>query len=340
MLTYPAMKYDDSGRKTMKVWMALALSASMLGAEFPQAEISNGAIHAKLYLPDPEKGYYRGTRFDWSGVIASLEYAGHNYFGVWFPKYDPKLHDAISGPVEEFLTDGAGLGYAGANVGGTFIKIGVGVVRKPEESAFHQFNTYDIVDSGKWAVERAADSVTFTQTLADGAGYAYTYRKTVKLTPGQPEMVLDHSLRNTGKRVIQTKVYDHNFFVLDGLPAGPDFTVKFPFAPHATADLKGAAATRGDEFTYLRELPTGESVYTHLEGFGPTAKDYDITVENRKAGAGVRITGDRPLADLVFWSIRTTVCPEAYVEMRIEPGQEYTWRMAYRFYTTGAAGLH
>ncbi len=33
---------------------------------FPEAEISNGILHARLYLPDSEKGYYRSTRFDWS----------------------------------------------------------------------------------------------------------------------------------------------------------------------------------------------------------------------------------------------------------------------------------
>ena len=45
-----------------------ALAASTLaGQEFPQAEITNGQIKAKLYLPDTEKGYYRSTRFDWSG---------------------------------------------------------------------------------------------------------------------------------------------------------------------------------------------------------------------------------------------------------------------------------
>src|SRR5579862_6769873 len=95
------------------LWIA---SAALAGAaEFPQAEIANGAggIRAKLLLPDAERGYYRGTRFDWSGVIASLEYKGHNYFGQWFEKYDPKLHDAIMGPVEEFLTppNRTGLGY-------------------------------------------------------------------------------------------------------------------------------------------------------------------------------------------------------------------------------------
>lgn len=324
----------------MKLLICLAVAIPLAGQEFPQAEISNGTIHAKLYLPDPEKGYYRATRFDWSGVIASLEYAGHNYFGQWFPKYDPKLHDAIMGPVEEFLTDGKGLGYDEAKTGGTFVKIGVGAVRKPQESDFRQFNTYDIVDNGKWTVEKSPDSVVFTQTLGDTNGYAYTYRKAVKLTAGKPELVLEHSLRNTGTKVIATKAYDHNFFVLDGLPSGPDFTVKFPFAPHATRDLKGAAETRGNELTYLHELPKGESVYTGLQGYGDSAKDYNITVENRKAGAGVHITGDRPLAEMVFWSIRTTVCPEAYVGMRIEPGQEYTWRIAYQFYTTAAGGLN
>src|ERR1035438_1863877 len=51
--------------------------------DFPQALISNGTVHATLYLPDTEKGYYRATRFDWSGIIPSLRYQGHSYFGQW-----------------------------------------------------------------------------------------------------------------------------------------------------------------------------------------------------------------------------------------------------------------
>ena len=70
-----------------------------------------------------------------------------------------------------------------------------------------------------------------------------------------------------------------------------------------------------------------------LEGYGATPNDYDIRVENRAARAGVRQTSDRPLSKLVFWSIRSTVCPEAYIDMRIEPGKEFSWRIAYDFYT-------
>ena len=136
----------------------ISLSALLNAADYPSSSISNGPIHATLYLPDAHAGYYQGTRFDWSGQITSLEYKGHTYFGKWNPApYSPKLHDAIMGPVEEFLTAGAGLGYADAKPGGTFVKIGVGVIRKPEERSFQQFKTYDIVDPGKWAVKKKAD---------------------------------------------------------------------------------------------------------------------------------------------------------------------------------------
>ena len=138
--------------KQLSILFTLA-AATLAAAEFPQAEISNGTVRAKLYLPDAEQGYYRATRFDWSGQIASLEFQGHNYFGQWFDRYDPKLHDSILGPVEEFLTNGIGLGYNDVKAGESFVKIGVGAIRKPEERAFRQFNTYEIADPGKWTVK-------------------------------------------------------------------------------------------------------------------------------------------------------------------------------------------
>lgn len=286
-----------------------------------------------MYLPDAAKGYYQATRFDWSGQIASLEYNGHSYFGQWFDKYDPKLHDAIMGPVEEFLSKGEGLGYRDVKVGESFVKIGVGAVRKPEERAFRQFNTYEITDPGTWKVKTFADRVEFTQELKETAGYAYEYRKVVRLVAGKSQMRIEHSLRNTGKKTIETSVYEHNFYVIDGQPAGPDFTVRFPFSVTTGANLRGPGVAKGNEFTYTAELEKGQQVYTDLNGWSANAKDYDIRVENRKSGAGVRQTSDRPLSKLVFWSIRTTVCPEAYIDMKIEPGKEFTWQIVYDFYT-------
>lgn len=321
------------------ILIAIALATSLLtAADPPQAEISNGSIKARLYLPDAANGYYRATRFDWSGVIASLEFQGHSYFGVWFPRYDPKINDAITGPVEEYRTGDSALGYADAKVGETFVRIGVGLLKKPEEPRFQQFKTYDIADNGKWTVKTAADSVEFTQEVTDPvSGYAYLYKKTVTLAKGSPRMVIQHSLKNTGKKVIETNVYNHGFFVIDSQPSGPDFSVKFPFDVKAAADLHGLAEIRGKELHYLQELNArGQSVHSELTGFSDSARDFDFRVENSKTGAGVHVTGDHPLSKIDFWSVRNTVCPEAYINMRIEPGQVSEWRLTYDFYVLPA----
>jgi hypothetical protein len=311
----------------MRILLLLALTfTQVLAPPPPEADISSGSVRAKLYLPNAETGYYRGTRFDWSGVIASLEWKGHSYFGLWFEKYDPKLHDAITGPVEEFST----VGYDEAKAGESFVRIGVGAVRKPEEPAYRQFATYDITDAGTWTVNKAADSIEFVHELRDTSGYAYEYHKTVRLTGNT--LVLEHRLKNTGRKAIATNVYEHNFYVLDGELTGPDYVVRFPFVPRAARPLNGLAEIRGKEVTFLKPFEPKQSVYTEIEGFGATPADYDIRVENTKTGAGVRQTSDRPMSKLAFWSARRTVCPEPFIDLRIDPGKESSWRITYEFY--------
>jgi hypothetical protein len=311
------------------------LSAAILSAaDSPTAQITNGPVKATLDLPDPASGYYRATRFDWSGQIRSLETAAHSYFGQWNPApYDPKLHDAIMGPVEEFLTKGEGLGYSEAKPGGTFLKIGVGVIRKPEgENKFQQFKTYEIVDPGKWTVTKHPDSVVFTQTVTDPAsGYAYIYTKTVRLTKGKQQLVLEHRLKNTGKKAIESDVYEHNFYMLDKQPVGPDTVVKFPFDVHAAGDFKGLAETKGHDLNYLKELQPGQSAQSELTGFSADPKDYNIEESNLKTGASVRQTANRPIVRINYWSIRSTACPEAYIHMNIDPGKDFTWTITYDF---------
>ena len=326
----------------------LAGNGKLPAADPPQAEITNGQIRVKLYLPDARNGYYRGTRFDWSGVIAGLEYKGHNYYGPWFNRVDPKVHDyryegaeiiaspcsGITGPVEEFLTHGSALGWDEAKAGGTFIKIGVGVLRK-DEGSYNSVKEYEIVDLGKWSVRKHADSIEFTQELTDpSSGTSYVYRKTVRLTKGKPEMVLEHSLKNTGRRTIQSAVYNHNFLVLDKQPPGPDFSITFPFqiqSPHPPSPE--LAQIRGNQFVYLKVLENQEVAFAPLLGFSDSPQDNEIRIENTRVGAGMRISGDRPLSSLNLWSIRSVLAVEPFIAMTINPGSEFTWKMSYEYYT-------
>jgi hypothetical protein len=308
-------------------------SACALAQDYPKADITNGVIRAELMLPDPQHGSYQGTRFDWSGIISSLQYQGHEYFGKWYERHDPKIHDAITGPVEEFRTNDSGLGYDDAKASGTFVRIGVGTVRKPEEKAYRPYDTYEIVDPGKWTVKKHKDRIQFTHELQGENGYAYVYSKTVRLVKGKPELLLEHSLKNTGQKAIDTTQYNHNFFVIDHEVVGPDVVVKFVFAPVATRGFKDRAEIVGNEIHFPREIEGKNGVFSELTGSKNDVADYDLHVENVKTGAGVHITSDQPLEKVNFWAINTVAAAEPYIHLKIEPGKEARWRVRYDFYT-------
>ncbi len=331
----------------MRVILAVCLMAgSLMAADYPQAEISNGKIHAKIYLPDAQNGFYRSTRFDWSGVISSLEFEGHNYYGPWFTKQDPTVRDFVyrdsdivvsaesgsMGPADEFQTP---VGFDTAAVGGTFIKIGVGILRKADAMPYSAYRKYEIVDPGKWTVNTGPDWAQFMQELKDPAtGFAYVYRKTIRLSASTPEMTIWHSLRNTGSQPIRSNVYNHNFLVLDQTPPGPGYelTMHFPVTSSRPPN-KDFAEIRGKQIVYLKTLQDRDTVAMPVEGFSPYPADYDIRVENKKLGAGMHIVGDHSLASMALWSIRSVLAIEPFIAVEPAPGTEMTWSYIYSYYT-------
>lgn len=332
--------------KTICALASFCLAAGTLpAADAPQAEIGNGVIRVKIYLPDANKGFYRGTRFDWSGVIYSLQYKGHEYYGPWFNKTAPNIRDfvfegediiagpcsGITGPVDEFRP----LGWDEAKPGGMFVKIGVGTLRKPGEGRYDNYHVYEIADQGKRAVRRNRDSIEFTQQLSDASsGYGYVYRKVVRLVPGKPEMVLEHSLKNTGKNAIRTSVYNHNFLVLDKQQTGADFTIAVPFQIRTPRPPnRELAEVRGNQIAYLKTLTGRDVVTTPLQGFAGNAADSEFRIENAKLGAGMKVVADRPLLSESLWSIRSVIAIEPFTAIAIEPGAEFTWKSTYTYYT-------
>lgn len=305
----------------------------LIGQDYPKTEITNGLIQAELMLPDAQHGSYQGTRFDWSGVISSLRYKDHQYFAQWYEHHDPKIHDAITGPVEEFRSNDSGLGYDEAPVGGTFVRMGIGTVRKPEEKAYRPYDTYEIIDPGKWTIRKHKDRIEFEQRLRSDEGYAYVYTKSVRLVKRRPQLLLEHSLKNTGTKTIDTTQYNHNFFVIDHEVVGPDLVAKFVFAPVATRGFKDRAEIVGDEIHFPRDIEGKNGVFSELTGSHDDVKDYDFKVENLQAGAGVHFTSDQPLLKVNFWAISTVAAIEPYIHLKIEPGNEAHWTIRYDFYT-------
>ena len=147
-------------------------------------------------------------------------------------------------------------------------------------------------------------------------------------------MVIDQSLKNTGKRAIQSSVYNHNFIVLDRQAPGPDFTFRVPFQIQVNRPPnQELAEIRGHEIVFTKALSGEDQLAVPIQGFGDSAKDAEIVIENRKVGAGVRITGDRPLVRDLLWSIRTVLAIEPYIAIDIQPGAEFTWKNMFEYYT-------
>jgi hypothetical protein len=126
-------------------------------------------------------------------------------------------------------------------------------------------------------------------------------------------------------------MYNHNFFVLDGQPSGPDVEVRVPFKLEAFNVRGDAIQVGADRLNYLKPIETANRM--QLKGFSASVTDYDIRVENRKTGAGVRVTSDRPLSDMVFWTSPRTTCPEAYIHVHAERGRPMEWKTTYDFYS-------
>src|SRR5581483_7128613 len=266
----------------------------------PRHVLEGGGVKLTIDLPDPTTGYYRGTRFDWSGVVATAEVGGHTVFGYWKPTHDPGNHDDIPGTAEEFGHDEP-LGYADAPVGGTFVKIGVGELVKPAEAKYRFAYRYTIAKPGTWQVTTGDKAVEFRQELTHG-GYGYRYVKRVELAPGG--FVIRRTLTNTGSKRIDTDDYVHNFMTVDGDPVGPNYALRFPFPPRAVEPqgLRDVAAIRGDRLVFLKPLTTG-SVQTLIAGFGPKAEDNQVSVEHAPSKLTLRIVNDRPLLKFNVWTI-------------------------------------
>lgn len=313
--------------------------------------LRRGSTWLRMADPRAAEPYYRGTRFDRTGVILDLESGGHRFVSQWFKRYDPYMHDAVGGPAEEFTQ----IGYqafgrpSGASIGETkssplagksplnssperpFLKIGVGVLKGDAEE-YDRFKLYEVLDPGRMEVTVGEAEASFRHVLD---GY-YDYQKTVQIPDQVGGLIISHALRNCSAAPLECHVYCHNFFILDGATTGRATRFEFPFrpvgdwrAPYDSVRL----SERGIVFD--RDLAPGESVFMgnlrpadslHLAQQG----GYSFKLSNLANGLSVEACCDRAMDYAVFWSNHEVSCLEPYIPLRILPGETVTWTLSYR----------
>jgi hypothetical protein len=311
-------------------------SAPTAGHGIPAAAgaltLSDAELEIGISMPGVP-GTYCGSRFSWAGIISHVKCGGHRLFGPWRPgKYSPDEHDNVTGTAGEFgmgIADmPSPLGFNDAAAGGHFVKIGVGVLRRPDMLPYSFARSYDIVDAPHWQVRQIDQGIDMRQVLAHDA-YGYDYCHRIELVPGSKSFVTRHTLTNTGRKVIHQTHYSHNFMVIDELPIGSDYEVMLPFSPKNSFGPDSVIYVDGRSLKFRTPIPVGEAVFTQLSGFGDTSVDNQVTIRNRKAGVDVRITGDRPVLRYHFFAVAGALCPEPFVDIHATPGETVAWQHRY-----------
>ena len=312
------------------VFTAIASRAEMA---WPSVALSNPVLRMTAHLPGAAESFYRGSRFARCSLLDGVAAGGVPFYVRHYDgAHEPERHDAVCGPAEEFDLNTPPPGYADS-ADGCFIKIGVGVLRRPAdetEYAFHK--NYEVLDPGFWTHEAHGErEVVFHHraALPDGShGVEYTHR--VSLDEAEATFQITRTLKNTGRKKFTTRHYNHQFIRVNDTDIGPGYSLELPFAPRfveAQAEPR-AVETRGKGIALA--APLAGTFWSPVAGFG---KETENVFTLRNGGSALRCATDLPIADFVVYATPRVICPEVFVELTLAPGEEKTWTTTFAFET-------
>ena len=297
---------------------------------------------------------YRGTRFDWSGFITQVTLDGKHTFCM--PEsLEPGQGTGGIGLCNEFSNE-LTVGYDEAKPGEPFLKLGIGLLKRPDEGSYNFFRPHEIVENFPIHVEPKPDQVIFYVEPIECRGYAARLEKTVSVQ--ENKLILGYSLKNTGTRTITTHEYCHNFLGINQLPIGPDYQLRFPqqveleppppnmhrMAPpnmrwipkpilrwlitRMMRQMQGSLLMKGSQITW-KEIPE-KAFFSRLVGFKfRTEAQWELF--HRPSRLIVREVDNFPPSRLVVWGTTHVVSAEVYTDIHIQPGESQEWQRVFEF---------
>ena len=226
-------------------------------ASFPHVMIGNDALQATVFLPHAQKGYYRSSRFDWGSMV------GHFILRIPnspknvtlctsirpLPHRPLATEDAI-GIASEFgcgvrgelchqpglkLASNGVLGYGDAGAAGTFLKVGVGKLRRPlklrtDGFAYNFTWPYEFAELPGWEVDVLPErrGILLTQEVRHKRWGWRIRRKIHVCSEGRPILCVDMTVTNLGDAGLTIPYASGNAFnMMRGPATGPGFGLGF-----------------------------------------------------------------------------------------------------------------
>lgn len=306
---------------------ALVLCCALVSADEPATRVlERGDLRITVALPDPEHGYYRGIRFDHAGIVIAAVWRGHSFLGLLKPPRVATEHDGSAGAPEEFHME-APPGFAEAADGGTFLKIGVGELVRPDREDYHFNGEYAVARRATYAVSEMLDGITCSHESRSGA---YTARgsRTIRLLPTGDGFSVERELANAGTVTLPVSHYNHSMVVIDGRPIGPDYTLGYA-GPVAVEN--SFLSVDGPLVLFTAPLPTATAVWTLVKGLPDLPAAATLRIVNKTSGVAMELSGDTVPAKVVLYAEQTAICPEFFTAFTLQPGESKRWTQTYRF---------
>lgn len=280
----------------------------------------------RLRMPDPAGDDARlFTRYSYCGYICELTSvdSGEALLGSPRATFDPFSGEGFPDEFEKPV------GYDEAAVGGEFLKIGIGIERKTNDGPYTNHDRHPVRRRGLTEVRRDGARATFTQRCGVN-GYAYAYRKTVRLE-GE-KIVVEHLLENVGEKPFETLWYSHAFLPNADRQA---VTLHIP-AAYAIFIGKEYVADAGDS-DVMREckqyrLPSsalcGGGACLRFSRAGEGQNEQVVTVGDRER---YRAESDCAADEIQLFANDRIVSAEPKIDIRLDAGKTRAWTASYIF---------
>lgn len=312
--------------------MTLSLASVVLSAAPPPPStqpvhtgshmIAGEHLAVELMDPNDEGRYNRGVRFTPVAAVVRATCDGHEFL---FHAAKPNPLTDVAGLFAEFDAFTDPPGFAEAKTGETFVKIGVGALRKLE-GKYRFYDQYPIDRLARTKVTWEDAAAQFEQSLAPVNGYGYDLRARVSVA--DRTLTLAWTLTNIGTKPLATTQYLHNSFSFDGQPVGPDYTVTFPF-DLAVPKLAPVAMQQGRQIGFKSVLtkPMNLDVNYPMAYDGPN----ELTIHHATNGMAVAVQTSLAGQHIAIHAAPGYVCPEQFVSIELKPGENQAWTRTYTF---------
>lgn len=322
-------------QKIILSFFLLMFSLVVNSSDYPSLTVKKGEMEIMLFLPDSVNSYYKASRFDWGSIMGQVTYKGCTFLQQWKDycgrgptgKHNPLVPNWGTGLAEHFAE---AFGYSEANVGGKFVKIGVGELLKENNEPYDFAKPYKVVNTGVRTIKSDDKSITIIHKLKSETGYSYILEKVYLIDDNK--LIVKHKLLNTGRKKITTETYSHNFIQFNYQNYDKDFAMIFTGSDIDVANEKWVNKKR------LSFVKNRIDIVQDIKDFSPAfgainvlSDDNSFMIVNEKTGMSVKVNFDVPVNSFFLWSWQKAFCPEPKILIDIMPNESFEWNCIYEF---------